>query len=165
VDLPALPGHVTSDAELTSLGFVPLTLRVLGPIHLPDGIGCRWDTLGTVPKGPGHYLFTVGDNAAIHVTYVGLTEELWMVTKGRLPDGRSRPAQRYGRPLYAGVTRRRVNLLAAKEIEIGRRLRHWVRPLVLSATETAAMTKGRLVREEEELILRWRLREVGWNRG
>lgn len=88
-----------------------------------------------------------------------------MVTKGRLPDGRSRPAQRYGRPKYAGVTRQRINLLAAEQLETGHRLRHWVRPISPPESDSAAALKGRLIREEEELILRWRLREVGWNRG
>jgi hypothetical protein len=152
--LVPFPGHTTSESELASLGFAPLRLRIRGPITFPEGTGCEWDTLSTVPKGPGHYLFTVEDDDAIHVTYAGLTEELWMVTKGRLPDGRSRPAQRYGRPKYAGVTRRRVNLLAAEQLEIGRRLRHWVRPLPHRATESAAATRGRLVVGEEELILR-----------
>jgi hypothetical protein len=123
------------------------------------------DTVGIVPEGPGHYLFTVEDNDRMHMTYVGLTEHLWMVTKGRLPGGRgARPGQRYGRPVYAGVTRRRINLLAAEQLDLGRRVRHWVRTLAHPPADVAA-TRGQLVLEEEELILLWRLRETGWNRG
>jgi hypothetical protein len=164
-DLERLPGHVTVGAELGSLGFAPLTLQIRGTIALFAGTGCEWDTLGTVPNGPGHYLFTVEDDSAIHVTYAGLTGELWMVTKGRLPDGRSRPAQRYGRPKYAGVTRQRINLLVAEQLGLGRRVRHWIRPLNQPTHQTPAATKVHLKVGEEELILRWRLREVGWNRG
>lgn len=164
-DLEQLPGHVTTEAELTSLGFAPLTLRTRGAITLFDGTGCEWDTLGTVPSGPGHYLFTVEDDSSMHVTYAGLTEELWMVTKGRLPDGRSRPAQRYGRPKYAGLTRQRINLLVTEQLAFGRCVRHWVRPLIQPTPQTPAATKVHLRVGEEELILRWRLREIGWNRG
>lgn len=164
-DLEPFPGHVTTEAELASLGFAPRTLKIRGPIALFAGTGCEWDTVGTVPSGPGHYLFTVQDDSAIHVTYVGLTVELWMVTKGRLPDGRPRPAQRYGRPKYAGVTRQRINVLVAQELGFGRGVRHWIRPLPQPTEQSPTAIKIQLKVGEEELILRWRLREVGWNRG
>lgn len=79
-----------------------------------------------------------------------------MVTKGRLPrPAGARDGQRYGRPKYAGITRQRVNILVAAQLAAGRRVRHWLRPL-----------PEPLLREEEErLIQRWQLREVGWNRG
>lgn len=96
--------------------------------------------------------------------YVGLTEELWMITKGRLPAGGARPGQRYGRPRYAGVTRQRVNALIAARIRSGEVMRHWVRPLGESPGDRAAV-RGRLLQLEEELIVRWELRRVGWNRG
>ncbi len=41
--------------------------------------------MGDVPRGPGIYAFTAGGDDDLRVMYVGLTEELWMVTKGRLP--------------------------------------------------------------------------------
>ncbi len=91
-DLEPFPGHASTRAELASLRFAPLTLKIRGTIALFTGTGCEWDTLGTVPSRPGHYLFAVEDDSTIRVTYGGLTEELWMVTKGRLPDGLSRPA-------------------------------------------------------------------------
>jgi hypothetical protein len=96
------------------------------------------------------------DDAHIRVTYVGLTEHLWMVTKGRLPgSGGARGGQRYGRPRHAGVTRQRVNILIAGQLRSGRVVRHWVRTLPVAALRA----------EEERLINSWNLRRVGWNRG
>lgn len=96
--------------------------------------------------------------------YVGLTEELWMVTKGRLPGGGARPGQRYGRPRYAGVTRQRINTLIAPLAAAGELMRHWVKPVSdppLDRSELRAL----LLDEEQELISRWALRRDGWNRG
>ena len=162
---PKVPGHETSEGELKSLGFAPLSLELLRTLVLAEGISCEWNTLGVVPEGPGHYLFTVETGNEIRVTYAGLTTHLWMVTKGRLPRrGGARPGQRYGRPIYAGTTRRRINLLMAEQFGLGRSMRHWVRPLAQEPLESTA--EGiRLAIGEEELILRWRLRELGWNRG
>jgi hypothetical protein len=161
---PKVPGHVTSEGELKSLGFAPLSIELLRAIALAEGNGCEWNTLGVVPEGPGHYLFTVETADAIRVTYAGLTTHLWMVTKGRLPrGGGARPGQRYGRPIYAGATRRRVNLLVAEQFGLGRSVRHWVRPMAHDTREPTASL--RLVMGEEELIVRWRLRDLGWNRG
>ncbi len=79
-----------------------------------------------------------------------------MVTRGHLPkSGGARPGQRYGRPLYAGTTRKRINMLVAAELAAGRWVQHWVRPL----------QNELLIAEEEVLIQRWRLRQVGWNLG
>jgi hypothetical protein len=104
----------------------------------------------------GRTSFTVVGGDAQHVAYVGLTTHLWMVTKGRLPrSGGARGGQRYGRPKYAGRIWQRVNVLIAGQIALGRRVLHWLRPLV----------EERLCAEEEALITRWRLRELGWNRG
>jgi hypothetical protein len=153
----ALPGHPVTDEELVSLGFTAHDI-VVRPVSvdLPGGRGCEWTTLGDVPDAPGLYAFTIDDGTHQHVAYVGLTTHLWMVTKGRLPrSGGARPGQRYGRPKYAGVTRQRVNILIAAELEAGRLVRHWLRPT--SAAD--------LRREEEALIQRWRLRQLGWNRG
>lgn len=152
-----LPGHPISDGELADLGFSPhdIFVRATG-LALPTGLGCEWTTLGAVPDSSGLYAFTVDDGVVLHVTYVGLTTHLWMVTKGRLPrSGGARPGQRYGRPKYAGITRQRVNISIAAEIEAGRRVRHWLRPLPADV----------LRQEEEALIRLWHLREVGWNRG
>jgi hypothetical protein len=104
------PGHAVSVRELLQEGFAALELEVRAmDIEFPFGSGCEWTTLGVGPKGPGVYAFTVGHDDELHVAYVGMTEDLWMVTKGRLPWGQARPGQRYGRPLYAGVTRQRIN--------------------------------------------------------
>src|SRR3990170_1764325 len=156
-----LPGHGTSEPELRSLGFVPLSIEVRRFLPTPEGMCCEWDTVGAVPEGPGHYLFTIEDGGEIRVAYAGLTVHLWMVTKGHLPrGGGARPGQRYGRPKYAGVTRRRINSLVAEQLGLGRRVRHWVRPLVHPPAAPSAI-RAELLVGEEELITRWRLREVG----
>ncbi len=153
--MSVLPGHAITDGQLCALGFGPHTLDVerVG-IVLPTGMGCEWRTLGDVPESPGVYAFTVEDAEHQSVAYVGSTSHLWMVTKGRLPhSGGSRPGNRYGRPLYAADGRVRINILIAAEIKQGRRVRHWAQPLQASLLRA----------EEETLILRWRLREHGWN--
>jgi hypothetical protein len=97
VGAPAWPGHPATATYLYEAGFRPLELRVTSlDVELPAGRGCEWTTIGEVPDGPGLYAFTVEDDAHIRVTYVGLTEHLWMVTKGRLPGsgGARRPALR-----------------------------------------------------------------------
>lgn len=147
-----------------TLGFVPLTLEVTKPeVVVASGSGCEWTTVGEVPTSPGVYLFTVEDGDALHVVYAGLTEHLWMVTKGRLPLGGARPGQRYGRPVYAGVTRERINIAVAEQLRAGRTVRHWVRPL-MDAPEDRVLLRRRLVQEEAALIRRWNLRQMGWNR-
>jgi hypothetical protein len=160
-----LPGRLVSTSELNDEGFVPLKLEVRKlDAEYPFGRGCEWTTVGTVPKGPGVYAFTVGEDDNLHVTYVGLTEEFWMVTKGRLPIGGARPGQRYGRPLYAGVTRQRINGLISEQLVLDRLVRHWVSPMVNPASGRADV-RGQLVQREEQLIQRWDLRRIGWNRG
>ena len=149
------PGFPVSPRELENLGFSAHEIVVQRlDVLLPEGLGCEWSTLGTVPDSPGLYAFTVSDERAQRVAYVGRTAHLWMVTLGRLPrSGGARPGQRYGRPLYAGSTRKRVNILVAAELAARRRVHHWLRP----------MPDELLVAEEERLIQRWSLREVGWN--
>jgi hypothetical protein len=99
------------------------------------------------------------------VAYVGLTEHLWMVTKGRLPgSGGARPGQRYGRPKYAGITRKRVNVAIAEQLRSGRTVRHWLRPITEPPPSREELWR-RLCTEEEILIKRWDLRRTGWNRG
>ena len=158
-----LPGHLTSDSELAGLGFLPLVPEAQGAVQLADGAGMDWNTVGEVPDAPGHYLFTVEDGASTSVVYVGLTSHLSMVTRGILPRVGARGGQRYGRPQHAGATRKRVNIELAAQLGPGRSVRHWVRPMTAGAT--AADTKRLLHDGEERLILKWRLREVGWNRG
>jgi hypothetical protein len=152
-----LPGHPIAATALFAAGFRPLELTV-GSLHvdLPSGTGCEWTTMGEVPDAPGLYAFTVEDDHELRVAYVGLTEHLWMVTKGHLPGGAgARGGQRYGRPKHAGVTRKRVNILIAEQLRAGRLVRHWVLPLPGVALRA----------EEERLIIDWDLRRVGWNRG
>jgi hypothetical protein len=117
-----LPGFAISADDLMSLGFLPYELRIGAmDIQLPDSLGCNWTTIGTVPDAPGLYAFSVESSARMAVTYVGMTEQLWMVTKGHLPrSGGARGGQRYGRPKHAGVTRKRINGLVAEQILLGR---------------------------------------------
>jgi hypothetical protein len=151
-----LRGYRITAHELHQAGFAPLELRITNlAVDLPLGQGCEWTTIGEVPRGPGLYAFTVETGQELRVAYVGLTEHLWMVTKGRLPEGGPRGGQRYGWPRHAGATRKRVNMLIAEQLRAGHSVRHWVRPL-----PTAALRA-----EEERLITRWNLRQVGWNRG
>lgn len=160
-----LPGHPVSPEELTSLGFRPLTLEVGRlDVELPGGIGCEWRTVGDVPECAGLYAFTVSENEKLRITYVGMTEHLWMVTRGMLPRGAgARGGQRYGRPKHAGMTRKRINLLVAEQLRLGRIVRHWVCPVETSAMLTLDVRPS-LFRKEDELISRWKLRAVGWNR-
>lgn len=161
----AFPGFAVTAADLRALGFVPLLLDVRSTeVELPYGQACEWTTVGDIPKGPGIYAFTSGDDEDLRVMYLGLTEELWMVTKGRLPNGGARPGQRYGRPRYAGVTRQRVNGLIGEQLRAGKLILHWVRPLAEAPTDRGAL-RDRLLEVEQELITRWELRRVGWNRG
>jgi hypothetical protein len=165
VSAASLPGCPTTTAELSALGFSSLTLRIRdGQVPLQGGAGMNWDTVGEVPKAPGTYLFTVANVDAIHVTYVGITTHLWMVTKGRLPSGASRPGQRYGRPKYAGITRQRVNVLVTAELRRGHTVLHWIRALPDAPVGPTELTDV-LKRDEEALIQRWHLRQCGWNRG
>lgn len=158
-------GYATTAHAMRDAGFHALELEFRpASLELPTGPACEWTTVGAVPSGPGVYAFTVGPDDDLRVMYVGLTEELWMVTKGRLPAGGARPGQRYGRPKYAGVTRQRINALIAGRIERGDHVRHWVRPMSDLPPERTAM-RARLLEEEQELIAAWKLRAVGWNRG
>lgn len=115
IDPTARTGHPVPLTELTDLGFQPLDVRVeRTDVPVAGGVGCEWRTTGDVPDAPGLYAFTLRraeDRDGLRVVYVGMTEHLWMVTKGRLPDSASaRGAQRYGRPKHAGQTRQRVNM-------------------------------------------------------
>lgn len=152
-----MAGTEVTAQELQALGFLPLALHFTDEaVALPGGTGCSWTTVGEVPEAPGLYAFAVARADALHVVYVGRTAHLWMVTKGRLPrSGGARGGQRYGRPKHAGTTRQRVNILIAAERASGHNVMHWVRPL----------PEDELVAAEKELIVRWRLRLTGWNRG
>ncbi|MDA8380761.1 MAG: hypothetical protein M0020_08055 [Actinomycetota bacterium] len=159
------PGHAVSVRELLQEGFVALELEVRAmDVEFPFGSGCEWTTLGAVPKGPGVYAFTVGHDDELHVAYVGMTEDLWMVTKGRLPSGEGRPGQRYGRPLYAGATRQRINGLVREQLLLGKNIRHWV-SLLANPPSAREELRSQLLAREEMLIRRWDLRRVGWNLG
>jgi len=83
-------GHPLSVNDLDAEGCIPLALEVRAlDLDLPSGRGCEWTTVGDVPRGPGLYAFTVGDDNDLRVVCVGLTEELWMVTKGVFHLGRA----------------------------------------------------------------------------
>jgi len=151
----ARPGHPILATDLTKAGFQPLELRVSSlDVELPGGRGCEWTTLGEVSNASGLYAFTVEDDHQMRVAYVGRTDHLWMVTKGRLPGNGARGGQRYGRPQHAGATRQRVNILIAEQLRAGRVVRHWIRQLQPTALRA----------EEERFITGWDLRRVGWNR-
>lgn len=161
----AIVGYATTSADMRALGFIPLDLLFRPTtVELPDGPACEWTTVGDVPKGPGLYAFTIGPDDVLRVMYVGLTEELWMVTKGRLPSGDARPGQRYGRPRYAGVTRQRVNALIVPHAARGALVRHWVKPIADPPSDRATL-RALLLDEEQALITQWALRRHGWNRG
>lgn len=152
----AWPGHPISATDLAGAGLHSLELRVSNlDVDLLSARGCEWSTLGEVPDAPGLYAFTVEDGHQMRVAYVGRTEHLWMVTKGRLPGGGARGGQRYGRPRHAGATRRRVNILIAEQLRAGRVVRHWICQLPSAALRA----------EEERFITSWDLRRCGWNRG
>jgi hypothetical protein len=157
-----LPGQNVTSAELEALGFLPLILEVRC-LEVPYGAGCEWTTIDEVPKAPGLYAFTVEAADQLRVAYVGKTEHLWMVTKGRLPNGAARPAQRYGRPKYAGDNRRRINDLIANQLRAGRTVRHWVLPMANLPADRLELNR-RLLLAEKALIDKWDLRRVGWNR-
>lgn len=157
-----LPGFQLGNGELEDLGFEPLELAFRDTeIELLEGIGCEWNTVGTVPKTPGLYAFTATHENVTSVAYVGMTENLWMVTKGRLPNGASRPAQRYGKPRYGGSTRQRINVEIARLRSTEIIVQHWVWPFRAAGSDV----KAELRVQEEELIERWQLRSCGWNRG
>jgi hypothetical protein len=159
-----LPGTLVDEKQLSTLGFTPLELVAVDPaFELKGRLGCAWTMAGDVPEGPGLYAFTVEDSEGMRLCYVGMTSHLWMVTKGRLPrGGGARPGQRYGRPKYAGGTRQRINVAIGEQLRAGRTVRHWVRPVALApGAEGAATLRGL----EEELIVRFHLRQRGWNRG
>ena len=163
MNVSALPGHPVSATELQQEGFVPLTLQFRGlGVDLPCGRGCEWTTVGEVPSGPGVYAFTVEASGLIHVTYVGLSEEIWMVTKGRLPEGGARPGQRYGRPRYAAENRQRINVLVAEQVALNRSVRHWTKPVPEAGVNPT--DRAILQATETGFIDRWNLRIVGWNR-
>jgi hypothetical protein len=148
-------------------GFHPLRLRITRmDISLAGGTGCEWDTLDTVPDAPGVYAFTLHwpTLPQRHVMYVGQTDHLWMVTKGRLPGGEARGGQRYGHPRHAGVTRQRINLGIAGAVRMGWVPEHWVRPVAGLAPDVA-VRRRQLRALEEYFIAGWRLRAVGWNVG
>jgi hypothetical protein len=160
-DSLAEAGTRTSDAELRRRGFIPFTLRFTNPLlELPEGPGAEWDTIGAIPAAPGLYAFTIqAPRGPLRVVYVGMTTHLWMVTKGRLPSGASRPGQRYGHPRYAGATRKRINTGLAEAHRQGMVVTHWLHPV------EASMTDSELRAREEALIQLWNLRRLGWNRG
>lgn len=146
-------------ANLALEGWIPLEIRPVGDVAIPDGgIGLVWDLDGEVRSEPGLYLFTVSDprEAILTPTYVGQTRQLCMVTHGRAADGAARGGQHYGRPKYAGQTRKRVNLLVRERIVAGMAATHWVKPM-------AGADKAELMAAEERAIRGWALREVGWN--
>lgn len=164
VDAAELPlGRAVDPAVLAERGFLPLDLRLEETVEVGGGAATNWDTLGEVPDAPGLYAFTLErpGEQVVHVVYVGMTEHLWMVTKGTLPGGRARGGQRYGRPRHAGATRQRVNRMITRAVSEGWVPRHWVRPY--SASDGGTL-RARLRDDEAALILRWNLTEDGWNR-
>lgn len=157
-------GTPVTELELRGLDFTPHELRFhADEVVTTRGIGCEWDTIGEVPSSPGVYAFTAEDPRQTHslkVVYVGLTTHLWMVTKGALPGGIARGGQRYGRPVHAGETRKRVNVDITAARAGGLAIKHWVKPVESVHEDVRSVLR----REEEVLIERWQLRLLGWNK-
>lgn len=168
-DFSNVPGSITTEEELRTLGFVRLTLEIVErDLPLQRGLGFSFNTVGDVPDSPGIYVFTIQRDGVLRVVYAGMTTHLWMVTKGRLPrSGGERGGQRYGRPKYAGETRQRINVLLWEQCGQGFDAAHWVLPLTkdAAASNELGTIKGALIAQEELLIAHWKLRMVGWNRG
>lgn len=165
----ARTGHPVPLTELTDLGFQPFDVRIERvDVPVAGGLGCEWRTVGDVPDAPGLYAFTLRedeDRDGVRVVYVGMTEHLWMVTKGFLPRGAgARGGQRYGRPAHAGRTRQRVNMEIRSANTAGWTVQHWVRPYQ-DPVGTRDEIRAHLRLDEEVLISRWDLRQQGWNRG
>ena len=55
-------------------------------------------------------------------------------------------------------------LLVGAQLVLGRHVRHWVSPLVHPPTDRDEI-RSALLRREQQLIDRWNLRSLGWNRG
>ena len=158
------PGFQVTERDLRNLGFSPFELQWLDPVSLPSGTATNWNTLGKIPSGAGLYAFTTeirNMRDALRVRYVGMTTDLWMVTKGRLPDGTARGGQRYGRRKHSGDTRKRVNIELTTARAEGLHVRHWLRSVdVPDGTDAKTLLR----QEEARLIWIWNLRSVGWNR-
>ena len=167
--LPADPaiGTPVGAIELANIGFRPLRLHISkAEVNVGDAVGCEWTTIGDVPDAPGLYAFTLQrqDPEELRVAYVGMTTHLWMVTKGLLPrGGGARGGQRYGRPIHAAETRQRINVQIARALGEGWTVMHWVKPF--DGISLGPDPKQALLTAEAELIQRWDLRRVGWNRG
>lgn len=162
---PRAPGTPTSRAELTQLGFLKHDLQKLGPSDaLSIGDGLDWNTLGPVPTGTGLYCFVAEGlpDASPRVMYVGLSTELSGIAAGIDSNGGARGGQRYGRPRHAGMTRKRINAEVSRLIQDGQTVTHWFAVLRVPDREEP---RAFLRREEEDLIVRWKLRSRGWNRG
>ena len=125
-------GTVVGATELSSLGLRPLKLQISKrAVMVGDAVGCEWTTIGEVPDAGGLYACTLQrqDSEEVRVAYVGMTTHLWMVTKGFLQrGGGARGGQRYGRPIHAGTTRQRINVLMTPAIRDGWTAQHWVKP-------------------------------------
>ena len=161
---PRVPGASVSRSHLAQLGFMEHELEILGPSDaLGTGDGLSWNTLGPLPTGPGLYCFVAMEHvsAAPRVMYVGLSSQLSAIAAGTDPLG-ARGGQRYGRPKYAGMTRKRINAEVARLVRDGLFVTHWFSMLSVPDDQEP---RAFLHRAEEALILRWNLRVVGWNRG
>lgn len=159
------PGFSVSRAELDELGFLEHRLEVVGRSDaLAIGDGLDWNTLGPVPTGPGLYCFVAEElgSASPRVMYVGLSKDLSAIAVGINSIGSARGGQRYGRPRHAGVTRKRINAEVSRLIQDGLTVTHWFVSLRVPDREDPPAF---LRREEEKLIVRWKLRSRGWNRG
>ncbi len=150
-----------TDDDLADLGFEPRSLQVVA-IDVPcrggrDVLHAKWRTTGTKVSDGGLYAFTVDDQ----VMYVGMTTALEMVTHG-VKGNSARGPQRYGglandKDCRPTQTRLRVNSLVNEQLREGRRVLHWLLPLPTA-------TEDELRHREAELIRRWNLTVLGWNR-
>jgi hypothetical protein len=151
--------------ELAGLGFVKHELNIIGTSDaFAVGDGLLWNTMGELPSGPGLYCFVASEpgTTSLRVMYVGLSTQLSGIAAGTDSHGNARGGQRYGRPRHAGATRKRINAEVARLVEDGQTVTHWFARLLVPENDEP----GEFLRQQEEkLILQWRLRTAGWNRG
>lgn len=159
-DQPSERPNLLTEGQLHEAGYESFSINWQSDAvfdHHDYGPCQHFDVVGAVPATPGLYAFTVARDDRLDVRYVGMTTDLWMVTKGRRSSGAPRGGQHYGRPRHAGVTRQRVNSALTADPANATALM-WLRPERFARSDE-------LRHLEEREISRWGLRRNGLNRG